>query len=97
MVERSSAAVAVDIAYSSAVEMIQAVRAAISQAASDKRDRVYRQLIKVENDLRADYAQLTRTYGTVAGALEYAQLVNRNVRKAEVWITQSKKAQTTNG
>ena len=97
LVERSSAAVAIDIAYSSAVEMIQAVRAAISQAASDKRDRVYRQLVKVENDLRADYVQLTKTFGTVASALEYAQLVNRNVRKTEVWVTQSKKSQTTNG
>ena len=97
LVERSAAAVAIDISYSSAVEMIQAVRAAITSASSDKRDRVYQQLIKVENDLRADYSQLIQTFGSVAQALEYAQLVNRNVRKAEVWMMQAKKAQTTNG
>ena len=77
--------------------MIQAVRVAISKAKSDKRDRVYAQLIKVENNLRADYAQLIQTYGSIRGALDYAHLVNRNVRKTEVWLSQQKKAQTTNG
>lgn len=97
LVERSAAAVAVDVTYSSAVEMIQAVRAAMTKASSDKRDRVYAQLIKVENNLRADYAQLIQTYGSIRGALDYAHLVNRNVRKTEVWLSQQKKAQTTNG
>lgn len=97
LVERSSAAIAVDQTYTAAVEMIQAVRVAISKAKSDKRDRVYAQLIKVENNLRADYAQLVQTYGSIRGALDYAHLVNRNVRKTEVWLSQQKKAQTTNG
>ena len=97
LVERSSAAIAVDQTYTAAVEMIQAVRVAISKAKSDKRDRVYAQLIKVENNLRADYAQLIQTYGSIRGALDYAHLVNRNVRKTEVWLSQQKKAQTTNG
>ena len=95
-VRSASTAIAVDLTYTAAQEIVNGVSIALKSDKIKNSEQVEILLAKTMNDLRHEYYQLQAEFGSISDKLEESNRINANVRKMTVYAQNMSPTRNTN-